>query len=455
MVLIERDSFASKLGIIAAAAGSAIGLGNIWKFPYIVGENGGGAFLIVYLFCIAIIGLPVMLSEFLIGRKAQKNAIGAFKSIKPGSPWYLTGIAGVASAFIILSFYSVVAGWVFSYISRSVTGTLIKVAPDQLGGYFDGLISGVVEPIFWQFIVMFLTAFIIVRGIKEGIEKYSKILMPILLGLLVVLMIRSVTLEGASKGLEFLFKPDFSSLKATGVLEALGHAFFSLSLGMGTMITYGSYIKKDENLGTTALQVTIADTAIALMAGIVIFPAVFAYGFPTDSGPSLIFITLPAVFQSMPLGGFFQALFFILVGIASLTSTISILEVVVAFFTEEFNIPRKKATILIAGIIFIIGIPSALSFGALSEFKIFGKTYFDIFDFTASNVLLPLGGLLISLFVGWAWGIKQALKEATNEGTVRLPLSGAYGFITKYLAPVGISIILLYATGILSRIIEL
>lgn len=446
---MERDSFASKLGIIAAAAGSAIGLGNIWKFPYITGENGGGAFLVVYLICIVIIGLPVMLSEFIIGRRAQKNAIGAFKDIKPGSSWYITGVVGVAAAFIVLSFYSVVAGWIFAYITRSISGTLMNISPDQLGVYFEGLIGGVTEPIFWQFVVMFLTAFIIVRGIKEGIEKYSKILMPILLALLVVLMIRSVTLPGADRGLSFLFKPDFSLLTSVGILEALGHAFFSLSLGMGTMITYGSYIRKNENLGSTALQVTIADTLIALMAGIVIFPAVFAYDFEPASGPALIFITLPAVFQSMPLGGFFQTLFFILIGIAALTSTISILEVVVAYFSEEFDVPRKKATIIIAAIIFIIGIPGALSFGTLSGFIIFGKTYFDLFDFTASNILLPLGGLLISLFVGWAWGIKGALEEATNEGTVKLPFAGAYGFITKYLAPIGISIILLYATGII------
>ncbi|MTI49241.1 sodium-dependent transporter [Sporosalibacterium faouarense] len=446
---MNRDGFGSRLGILAAAAGSAIGLGNIWKFPYIAGENGGAAFILVYLICIFLIGMPVMLSELVIGRKGQSNAVGSFEKVKPNSPWKFTGVLGVGTAFIILSFYSTIAGWIFAYISRAITGKLTTINPGELEGFFGNLISGSFEPVLWQFIVIFITAFIVISGIKKGVEKYSKILMPVLLLLLIVLAIRSVTLEGAYAGLEFLFKPDFSSLSAKGVLEALGHAFFSLSLGMCTLLTYGSYVKKNEKLPSLTLQITLADTFIALLAGIVIFPAVFAYGLSPDSGPNLIFITLPTVFHSMPFGGFFEILFFILIGIAAITSTISLLEVPVAFFTEEFNLSRKKVTVLIAVIIFIIGVPSTLSYGVMKDMTIFGKNFFDLADFTASNILLPIGGLLISLFVGWVWGTRNAIREATNEGKIRFLLSGAYGFVTRFIVPIGILVILFYSTGII------
>lgn len=449
---MKRDSFGSRLGVLAAAAGSAIGLGNIWKFPYITGENGGAAFILVYLAFIAILGLPIMLSEFVIGRKAQSNPVGAFKKISPNKPWYLTGILGVSTAFIVLSFYSVIAGWVFSYISRAVSGKLMTVAPEKVGAYFESMIGATYEPIFWAFIVLCITAFIVISGIKDGVEKYSKILMPILLGLLVVLMVRSVTLEGASKGLEFLFKPDFSKLSAKGVLEALGHAFFSLSLGMGAIMTYGSYVDKKENLASLSLQVTIADTLIALMAGVVIFPAVFALGGVPDEGPGLIFVTLPKVFKNMPLGGIFEILFFTLIGVAAITSTISLLEVVVSYFTETFKLERKKATIILATIIFLMAIPNSLSFGPWSNVTFFGKTFFGHFDFLASNIFMPVGGLLIALFVGWAWGPKNAIKEVTNDGAIEFKLGNAFAFAIKYIVPIGIIIVLLYSTGVLTKL---
>ncbi len=445
----KRDGFGSKLGILAAAAGSAIGLGNIWKFPYITGVNGGGAFLIVYLICIALVGVTIMLCEFTIGRRAQMNPIGAFKKLSKGGPWWIVGLSGVLCAFSILSFYAVVAGWVFAYVSRAITGSLIKVGADQIGGLFGGLISSTGEPIFWAFVVLVLTALIIVGGIQKGIEKYSKILMPILLVLLVILMIRSVTLPGASKGLEFLFKPDFSKLTPTGVLEALGHAFFSLSLGMGTMITYGSYISKKENLPSMALQVSIADTVIALMAGIVIFPAVFAFGLEPGSGPGLIFVTLPPVFQSMPLGGVFETLFFTLIGIAALTSTISILEVVVAFVCENYNMARKKATIMIAAITFFFSVLCSLSLGTMSDFTIFGLGFFDLFDALSSKILLPGGGLLIAIFVGWVMKKEDVLDEVTNGGEIEFGLFNAFMFVTKYLAPILIAIVFAYSLGLL------
>ncbi|QEK10977.1 sodium-dependent transporter [Crassaminicella thermophila] len=451
---MKRDSFGSRLGILAAAAGSAIGLGNIWKFPFITGQNGGAAFILVYLLCIALIGLPVMLSEFVLGRKTQANAAGAFKAIEQDKPWHLSGYIAIATAFIILSYYAMIAGWIFSYIGRAATGKLMTIAPEQLGDYFGSIIGSNVEPMVCTFLVVALTAFMVMSGVKDGIEKYSKILMPVLLVILVGLMIRSVTLDDASKGLEFLFKPDFSKLTTSGVLEALGHAFYSLSLGMGIILTYGSYINKKENILKLALQVTIADTLIALMAGIVIFPAVFAYGFKPDAGPGLIFITLPAVFQEMPFGALFETLFFLLVGIAALTSTISLLEVVVAFVTEQFNIARKKATILLALAIYLLSIPSTLSFGMWSGIKMFGgKTFFDLFDFVASNISLPLGGILVCIFVGWIWGTENAVKEITSNGLYVFKYNGLYDFIIKFLAPAAIIVIFLNSTGLLSTVL--
>jgi len=451
---MKRDGFSSKFGMLAAAAGSAIGLGNIWKFPYITGQNGGAAFILVYLCCIALIGLPIMMSEFVLGRKTQANAAGSFKKIESEKPWFLTGHLAVATAFIILSFYAMIAGWVFSYIGRSATGKLIAVAPDQLGSYFGNIISSGAEPMFWTFAVLAVTALIVISGVKNGVEKYSKILMPLLVGILVLLMVRSVTLDGASKGLEFLFKPDFSKLTTKGVLEALGHAFYSLSLGMGIILTYGSYVGKKENIFKLALQVTIADTVIALMAGVVIFPAVFAYGLEPAAGPSLIFITLPAVFSEMPFGAVFETLFFLLIGIAAITSTISLMEVVVAFVTEEFNMTRKKATVLIASALFLLSIPSTLSFGAWSEVNVFGKNFFDLFDFIASNIFLPLGGLFVCIFVGWVWGTKNAVDEITSGGLYKFNYETVYSVIIKFVAPAAITIIFLNSMGWLNKIVE-
>ncbi|MCG8685409.1 MAG: sodium-dependent transporter, partial [Desulfobacterales bacterium] len=323
----KRDSFSGKYGFIAAAAGSAIGLGNIWKFPYITGIYGGSAFIIVYLICILLIGLPIMLSEITVGRRAQKGIFGAYKTLAPGTPWFFSGYMGIAAAFLILSFYGVVAGWTMEYVVKAVTGTFSGKTPDEIGTMFGSFIGQPFKPLIWQLTFMALTCFIVIAGIKNGIEKYSKILMPILLAILLLLCIRSVTLEGASKGFEFLFSPDFSKLSGEAILAALGHAFFSLSLGMGTLITYGSYVKKTENIAPLAAHITIADTVIALLAGTAIFPAVFAFGITPSAGPGLVFVTLPNVFQQMPLGYIFCILFFFLLAIAALTSSISILEV--------------------------------------------------------------------------------------------------------------------------------
>ncbi|SHK07014.1 sodium-dependent transporter [Paramaledivibacter caminithermalis] len=451
---MKRDTFGSRLGILAAAAGSAIGLGNIWKFPYITGKNGGAAFILVYLVCITLIGLPVMVSEFVLGRKTQANAVGAFKKIEPRKPWFLSGYLATLTAFIILSYYTMIAGWILSYIGRAATGKLVSIEAANLGAYFESIIGGTFEPLLCTFVIIVLTAIIVISGIKDGVEKYCKILMPVLLGLLILLMFRSLTLEGASKGIEFLFKPDFSQLTTQSVLEALGHSFFTLSLGMGIILTYGSYIDKNENIINLAIQVTIADTVIALMAGLVIFPAVFAYGLEPGQGAGLIFITLPAVFREMPFGTFFGALFFTLIGIAALTSTISLLEVIVSFAIEEFNMHRKKATILVSTAIFLLAIPSVLSFGLWSNITILGKTFFGWFDFLTSNVLLAVGGILVCIFVGWVWGTKNAIAEITSDGQYQFKQQGLYSFIIRFLAPAAILLILLNSTGILSKLLS-
>jgi len=446
---LQRDGFGSRLGIIAAAAGSAIGLGNIWKFPYITGIYGGAAFIIVYLICIAAIGFPVMLSEFIVGRRAQKNAIGSFKKLAPGTPWFLTGWMGVAAAFMILSFYGVVAGWCMEYIVKAATNAFAGQSVEAIGGMFGGFISSVGKPLFWTVLFMGITGWIVVAGIKDGIEKYSKVLMPLLLLIVIILDIRAITLPGGGAGLEFLFKPDWSKISAEAVLVALGHAFFSLSLGMGTMITYGSYIGKKENLGETAIQVTIADTLIALLAGVAIFPAVFAFGIEPAAGPGLAFITLPNVFQMMPGGYIFGILFFMLLTVGALTSSISILEVVVAYFAEELKMNRKKATIIATVAITLVGVLCSLSMGPVFPTLFFGKNFFDLMDWTSANILLPLGGLLITAFVGWAMSKKDVEDEVTSGGEIKVSYLPLFTFLAKFIAPIAIAIVFLNGIGLL------
>ncbi|MBN2260267.1 MAG: sodium-dependent transporter [Clostridiales bacterium] len=451
---VQRDGFSSRLGILFAAAGSAIGLGNIWKFPYITGVYGGAAFILVYLLCIALIGLPIMLSEFTIGRRAQKNAIGSFKTLKPNSPWFLTGWMGFIAAFSILSFYGVVAGWTVDYIVKAITGAYVGLDADAIGGLFVGLISNPVMTVVYQLIFMILTGLIVYGGIKDGIEKYSKILMPLLLVIIVILDVRAVTLPGASEGINFLFSPDFSALSAEAVLVALGHAFFSLSLGMGTMITYGSYIGKKEDLGSMALQVTIADTVIALLAGLAIFPAVFAFGVEPAAGPGLVFITLPNVFNQMAGGMIWGVLFFLLLAVAALTSAISILEVVVAYFAEELKMPRHKATILATAAISFVGALAGLSYtsvlgNVLIPLPGFGSlVIFDWLDMLSANYLLPLGGLFISIFVGWIMKKEDVIDEVSNSGAIKISWFGAFMILAKVVAPIMIAIVFLNGIGI-------
>jgi len=447
--LPKRDSFGSKLGIIAASAGAAIGLGNIWRFPYVAGENGGAAFLIIYIGFIVLIGLPIMLSEFIIGRRAQKNVFGAFRLLKPGQPWHLFGLWCVAAAFIILSYYSTIAGWTLEYIYQSVAGGFSGKSTAQLAEMFQNFQQSGSRAVMWQMIFMFFTAFIVYRGIKNGIEKYTRILMPLLLLIIIVICIRSVTLPGAEKGLSFLFYPDFSKITPMVILEALGQAAFSLSIGMGAVITYGSYVKKSDNLANSAYAITAADTLIAILAGVAIFPAVFAFNIPADGGESLIFITLPNIFEAMPGGYFWAIVFFVLLAIAALTSTIAVLEIVVSYVTEELKINRKKATVYSAVAIAVLGVFVTLSQGPLDQLTLFGKSLFSLFDKMTGTIILPLGALVIAVFTGWFLGRKNVRDELLNGGVIRGRLFRVFMFIIRYLAPIAIAIIFLNGIGLI------
>ena len=342
----NRGSFSGKLGVVAVAAGSAVGLGNIWRFPYIAGENGGGAFLIVYLIFVFLIGVPVMLSEFAIGRRAGCNAYGTFKRLSPKSGWWLVGLMGIIAAVMIFSFYGTVAGWTLEYVKKSICNDFAGQDVAALAQTFGDFTSQPLMPTVWMIIFVALTSLVILFGVEKGIEKVSKVLMPILLVLIIAICVRAVTLPNASKGLEFLFKPDWNSLTFKGVLMALGQAAFSLSIGMGTMITYGSYIRKDTPLASTAIEIATCDTVVALLGAIMVFPTLAFLGAESAGGPGLVFITLPAIFQAMPGGYIFAILFFLLLSVAALTSTISLLEVPVAFLVDEFKMSRKKATLL-------------------------------------------------------------------------------------------------------------
>jgi len=403
-----RDHWASKLGFVLAASGSAIGLGNIWRFPYKAGQYGGGAFVIAYIVSVLIIGIPIMIAEFLIGRSAQKSPVGAFKELCPSRVWPLIGWLGVLSGFIILSYYSVVGGWILRYIWESSfhffqQGTAAPLFADFLANPWQQLI--------WHGLFMLLTMIIVRGGITTGIERWSKLLMPSLLIILLILMVNSLRYPGAAEGIQFILKPDFSKLTREGIMEALGHAFFSLSLGMGAMLTYGSYLDRKTNISSSALEIVALNTFYALMAGLMIFPIVFTYDVDPQVGPGLFFITLPEVFARMPAGQLVSISFFLLVAFAAITSAISLLEVVVSYFIDELNWSRKKADYVMGAVIFLIGVPSALSWSTLKGFTIFGKRdVFDSLDFLATNYMLPIGGFFIAIFAGWI--LTHGQKEA-------------------------------------------
>lgn len=433
-----RENWVSKAAFILAAAGSAIGLGNIWRFPYVVGTNGGAAFVIIYLIIILIIGFPLMVSEISLGKMTQKNPVGAFKALAPDTPWWLVGAMGVLSGFVILSFYSVVAGWGLAYILKSLQGVFTVSNTEDI---FVGHITQGIQPVVWSFSFMVLTTVIITLGVVKGIGRSVKYLMPTLLVLLVMLVIRALTLEGAMEGVRFYLQPDFSEITFDSLLSATGQAFFSLSLGAGAMLTYGSYMKKGDDVVTSAVWVILLDVGIALLAGLAIFPAVFALGFDPSVGAGLAFVTLPAVFAAMPLGNLFAFLFFLLLSIAALTSAISMLEIVVAWMVDEKGITRLKATIGIAILIFILGIPASLSIGAV-DISIFGISFFDLLDLLQERFLLPIGALLTSVFVGYTLkGSKLRLE--VNQDSQKLKLGAWFDILIQYIVPTAIGGILI------------
>ena len=449
MEINGRGNWGTRIGFIAAAAGSAVGLGNIWKFPYITGQYGGAAFVIVYLLFVILVCIPVMSSELLIGRLTGKNPVGAFKELVPKSSWWIVGAMGILAGFIILSYYSVIAGWAIAYIFKSGAYMAAGAGGEQ-ANVFVNFITSPIAPIIWHAIFMAICMAIVIGGVEKGIEKYSRILMPALVVLLLILIVRSVTLPGAGKGLSFYLNPDFSKLSAEGILAALGQAFFSLSLGMGCMITYGSYLKKDSNIPTDSYWISGADTLIAFLAGLMIFPAVFAFGLEPGAGPGLTFITVPAVFASMgAIGHFFGILFFILLTVAAITSAISLLEVVCAYFIDEKKWNRKKAAWIMGIIIFLLGVPSSLGQGVWSGYKfIGGRDFLDSLDFIASNILLPLGGFLLCIFIGWYWGTDKAVEEGNIGAKSGITLGSGYRFLIKYVAPIAIFIVFLKSIGV-------
>ncbi|RCK75823.1 MAG: Sodium-dependent transporter [Ignavibacteriae bacterium] len=435
----NRSQWGTKVGFILAAAGSAIGLGNIWRFPYTAGENGGAAFVLVYLICVLLIGIPVLIAELTLGRYTQRNPVGAIKTISPTGLWKILGYLGVISGIMILSYYSVVAGWTIGYI--------FKTAFHQTSD-FGTFIANPINEVFYFVIFLTLTMLVVISGVKGGIEKWSKILMPLLFLILLGLIFYSLTLPGAKAGIKFYLQPDFSKITGRTILAGLGQAFFSLSLGMGAMITYGSYLSRTTNLVSSATLVALSDTLIAVMAGLVIFPALFAVGMEPTQGAGLVFNVLPKIFEQMPAGTIVGIFFFILLAIAALTSSISLLEVGVAWAVDELKFTRKNATLLLTGITFFLGIPSALSQGAskfFTEISLFDRIGFlDIADFIFGSFALTFGGMLLSIFIGWKWGANKAIEEIKfglfKESTTLLNI---WNFLIRFVCPVIIFFVLL------------
>ncbi len=454
-----RVTFATKIGAVAAAVGSAVGLGNIWRFPFVAGENGGGAFILIYLCSVLLLGIPLIIAEFLVGRTAHSNAAGSFKKLAPGTRWYWIGTMGVVVAVLILGYYTVIAGWTLEYIKMAVTNgfaSLVErvqaVVPEAdsaviLAENFTKFSTSPWEPILWMTLFIALNAFILLGGVKKGIERASSIMMPMLFLLMIILCINSIFLPGFREGADFMFHPDFSKVTGNTWLLAMGQAFFSLSMGMGTLITYGSYLGDNTKLGKTSVSIATLDTVIALLAGIVIFPACFSFGIRPEAGPGLVFITLPNVFLQMPGGYLWSLMFFLLIALAALTSTISIYEPPIAWLQEEFGMSRRKAILIAMATTWLLGIACSLSLGDWSDYTIGGRSIFDICDIVTANYMMPLGTMFISLFVGWK--LDRAIVR--NAVTNRSHDSGWYVrpliYILRYFAPVCILLIFLSGLG--------
>ncbi|MGG1592387.1 sodium-dependent transporter [Terribacillus saccharophilus] len=445
---MSQEHWKSKIGFILAAAGSAIGLGAIWKFPYIAGTGGGGAFFLIFLLFTVILGAPLLIGEFIIGRRTKLDAVSAYQKIAPGSLWTIIGRLGVVTCFILLSFYSVVGGWIIIYLFEAIRGSLNGLSQDGYGALFNDIISNPVPTLFAQFLFMLIAILVVAKGVQKGIEVTSKIMMPALFLLFVVLVIRSVSLDGSMEGIQFMLVPDFSNLTSESVLFALGQAFFTLSVGVSVMVTYASYLPKTQHLPQAAFSIIIINIFVALLAGLAIFPGVFAFGMEPDAGPVLIFAVLPAVFSNMQFGTLFFIIFLILFLFAALTSAFSMLEIFVAATTKKDKTKRTKRSWQLGLLIFLVGIPSCLSYGVLSDFLIFDKTIFDLFDYTVSNILMPLGALLISLFVPLKMKKSELFEELALGSNVGRGFFLVWYYLLKYVTPIAIIIVFLDVLGL-------
>lgn len=446
---MKRDSFGSRFGALVAMAGSAVGLGNLWRFPYLVGENGGAAFIIVYIVFVFLLCLPIFISEFVVGRRSQKNAYAAFRDLSGGSAWRWVGLFTIIVPLIVLSYYSVIGGWSVDYLFKSLTFSFTGDASQSaIHTMFIDFVSSTWAPLVVHTVFLAVTTLIVVVGIKGGIEKFSKIMMPILFVMVLAIAVYSLTLPGASAGLDYLFNPDFSKITGKACAAALGQAFFSLSLGFGTIMTYASYVSKKENIMFQSAATAISDLMFALIAGVAIMPAVFAFGLNPQSGPGLVFETLPFVFGQMPAGGAVAILFFLALLVAALTSSISMLEVAVAYLVEEKKFSRVGACVLLFVICWIVGALCSLSFGPLSHIQIDGGNIFDFFDNLSSNILMTLGSLLTVLFVGWRMKKSDVYDEFTNGGSLsrNAKIFGVLWFLIRYVCP--LTIITIFLSGI-------
>lgn len=446
---MKRESFGSRFGALVAMAGSAVGLGNLWRFPYLVGENGGAAFIIVYILLSFLICLPIFVSEFVIGRRSQENAYAAFRDLSGGSAWRWIGLITVIVPLIVLSYYSVIGGWSFEYLFKSITFSFTGTDTlSSMNTMFMDFVSSPWMPLLMHTIFMLATTLIVMVGIKDGIEKFSKVMMPLLFVMVLAIAIYSLTLPGAGKGVDYLFNPDFSKIDGKACAAALGQAFFSLSLGFGTILTYASYVDKKENIMFQSTATAISDLMFALIAGVAIMPAVFAFGLNPQSGPGLVFETLPYVFSQMPAGGIVAIVFFVALLVAALTSSISMLEVAVAYLVEEKKFSRTGACAVLFAVCWVVGALCSLSFGPLADFKIAGRSIFDFFDNLSSNVLMTLGSLMTVLFVGWRLKKTDIYDEFTNGGTLsaNAKIFGVLWFLIRYVCP--LAIIAIFVSGL-------
>ncbi|MBQ6167683.1 MAG: sodium-dependent transporter [Muribaculaceae bacterium] len=447
--MAKRAGFATRLGAIAAAVGSAVGLGNIWRFPYEAGVNGGGAFILVYIACIIVMGIPVILSEFIIGRSTHANMKAALRQLSPGKKYYLFTYVCILGSFVVIGFYSVVCGWIIEYLYQAALGNLSGHTPEEYESMFTGLIANPWRCVGWTVIFLILNFIVMSRGIAKGIERVASIMMPLLFVILIIFCINSLLLPGADEGLRFLFYPDFSQLTMRGVLDAFGQAFLSLSIGISCLVTYSSYFKDDTSLAKDATTVAVLDTMVAILSGVMIFPAVFSFGVEPTAGPRLIFEVLPGIFQQMTGGYVWALLFFLLVFFASLTSTISLSEIPITFLIEEHKMSRGRAIFWTALFTFALAVVAALSFNVLDDIKLWGKNIFDMMDYAASNIFMLLGGLFTAVYVGWILDRKVVHDQMTNGGRLKGAMEPFLIFCLRYVAPVSIIFIFLFLTGII------